>query len=357
MKIFNNKLLILCSALFIAQSLNAKMTMCYKKEWSSPSTVTKIKMDGGECKSQYSINEMKKQGWYVQDIKIESSKKGMNYTYILTDIKEKVMPSYSYKNKNKIITIPSFKIKYLKLSDVSDTNASINIGNLKIGQSGIVTHNYKNGKSLIVSNATVIESNENSSKLQLAKFDDLHQSALPTSNRKAQNGDTFILNYLYNASILIAPNIESFKKVRNVFIKHNFLHSDILATYLKYIREAVPTKEILQNFTKSQNIGTIFIALEGKVYIVDAKSFTVIDSYSLSFNYINQQMPFYTRIDSLDTYVWDIDFNVDFLTDIYDTVKEHILDEEELIEIEKEKRKEELDMTLYSNYYKKLLGL
>lgn len=357
MENFKNKLLILCSALLITQSLNAQTTMCFKKEWSSPSTITQTKMSGGECKEQYSIDDMTKNGWYIQDIKIESSKKGMNYTYILTDIKEKVMPTYSYKSKNETITIPSFDIKYLKISNVSNNTATVNIGNLKVGQSGIITHNYSNTQSLVVSNATVISSNDNNSKLLLTKFDDLKQDALPTSNRKAQNGDTFILNYLYNASMLIAPNIESFKKVRNVFIKHNFLHSDILAIYLKNNGKKDVTKELLQNFAKEQNIGTIFIALDGKIHILDAKSFTIIGTHYLSFDYLNQQMPFYTRIDSLDTYVWAIDFNIDFIKDIYTVVKDHLLDEEEEKELAKEKIKEELDMTLYSNYYKKLLGL
>jgi len=356
MRIFNNKLLILCSTLFIAQSLNANTTICFKKEWSSPSTITQTKMSGGECQDNYSIDEMEKKGWHIQDINIESAKKGMNYIYTLTDEKEKVLSTYSYKGKNKTLNIPSFDIKYLKVSNVTNNSATINLGDLTIGQSGIITHNYKNGQSLIVSNATVISSNESTSKLKLSVFDDLKQNAIPTSNRKTQNGDTFILNYLYNASILIAPNLESFKKTRNVFIKHNFLHSDILAIYLKNNGKKDLSKKLLQSFSKEQNIGTIFIALDGKTYVLDAKSFKIIGSYSLSFNYTDQQMPFYTRIDSLDTYVWDLDFNTDYLKEIYKTVKDHLLDEEER-EVAKDKMKEELDMTLYSNYYKKLLGL
>ena len=89
----------------------------------------------------------------------------------------------------------------------------------------------------------------------------------------------------------------------------------------------------------------------------DAKSFKIIDSYALSFDYTNQQMPFYTRIYSIDTYVWDIDFNVELIKEIYTKVKNHLYDEEELFEIEKDKLKEELDMTLYSNYNKQFLGL
>lgn len=358
MKILNNKLLILCSTILLSQTLNAKMTTCYKNNWSSPSTIKQTKMSGGECADKFTIDEMKQNGWNIYDIKIESSKNGMNYTYILTDEKEKVMPTYSYKDTQKrVITIPSFDIQQSKILNVTDDEATINIGDLKIGQSGIIVHKYEDGKSLIVSNATVISSNGSSSTLALSKFDDLRQDALPTSNRKAQEEDTFVLNYLYDASILIAPNVESFSKVRNVFVKHNFLHSDILATFLKQESKKTPSKELLQKFTKLQNIGTIFVALNSKIYILDAKSFKILDSYDISFDISNQQMPFYSRIDNLDTYVWDIDLNVEFIKEVYSKVKNHLSDEEELFEIEKDKLKEELDMTLYSNFYKKLLGL
>lgn len=61
----------------------ANTTMCYKNNWSDPSTIEREKLDGGECKGEKSIENMKKDGWSVDDIKISSGKSGMNYIYIL----------------------------------------------------------------------------------------------------------------------------------------------------------------------------------------------------------------------------------------------------------------------------------
>lgn len=63
--------------------LNANTTMCYKNNWSDPSTIEDESLDGGECKGEKSLNDMKKEAWLVSDIKISSSDNGMNYIYIL----------------------------------------------------------------------------------------------------------------------------------------------------------------------------------------------------------------------------------------------------------------------------------
>ncbi len=60
----------------------ANTTMCYKNNWNDPSTIESEKLDGGECKGEKSIGQMKNEGWSVDDIKISSGDKGFNYIYI-----------------------------------------------------------------------------------------------------------------------------------------------------------------------------------------------------------------------------------------------------------------------------------
>jgi len=67
----------------LAVAIMAQTTMCFKKDWQDPSTIETIKLDGGECKSTQSIEQMKKSGWSISDIKISSGKGGMNFIYIL----------------------------------------------------------------------------------------------------------------------------------------------------------------------------------------------------------------------------------------------------------------------------------
>jgi len=65
------------STLFVIQ-LNAQTTMCFKENHKSMATIENIKLDGGECNSTKSVKEMKKDGWKIDDIKIDNN----NYIYL-----------------------------------------------------------------------------------------------------------------------------------------------------------------------------------------------------------------------------------------------------------------------------------
>jgi cytochrome c553 len=75
----NKKLLIL---LIGSLSLFAETTMCYKENVKLVTGIENIKLDGGLCQGKLSLNEMKNNGWKVEDIKISSGSKGNNFTYI-----------------------------------------------------------------------------------------------------------------------------------------------------------------------------------------------------------------------------------------------------------------------------------
>lgn len=349
-----NKILLLCASLFVTLSLQAKETICYKKDWLSPGTIETTTLDGGECNSAFSVIEMKEKGWNIKDIQVTSSKNGLNYTYIFTDVQPKVS---KFLNAKKEVTIPSFDIQYTKVFDVTNSEAKINIPNLKKGQSGIVVHTYEDGKSVIVNNAHVMSSNENYSVLKLSQFDDLEQDAIPTTNRKSANGDTFILNYLYDASLLIAPTAQSFSVVREKFKKNNFLHADIFATHLKLENEPLPSKETFIKFSKFQNIGTVFFVVNNQVYVVDAKTFSVLHSYPVLYSNNDEQLPFYTRVAEIDKAFWDIDFDgyIDIIKDLVganeQTEEEYLNEDLKLADGQKTHQEN------YEAYYMNLLGL
>ena len=48
------------------------------------------------------------------------------------------------------------------------------------------------------------------------------------NKKRSIKNDVLLLNYMYNSSLLIAPNIESFQAVRDNFKLNNFIHSDLL---------------------------------------------------------------------------------------------------------------------------------
>jgi len=68
--------------LFTTIALNAQTTMCFKENHLSMTTIETTNLDGGLCKSSKNVQDMKNEGWSVDDIKIEKSTNGNNYIYI-----------------------------------------------------------------------------------------------------------------------------------------------------------------------------------------------------------------------------------------------------------------------------------
>ncbi|MFK2824046.1 plasminogen-binding N-terminal domain-containing protein [Arcobacter sp. YIC-80] len=341
-----NKITLISSSLLLSTVVaNAQTTICYKDKWNTPSTIEVTKLDGGECASKYSIKDMEEKGWRVLDIKVQSNQNSLSYKYLLTNDKllKKEVKKVDTNNTTKKLSFQAFGVK---IENIKDNKTVIDIGNLIIGQSGVVIHLHDNDKRLIVANAKVISSDDTSSTIEFSSFDDIEQEALPTSKRGAQKGDILALNYLYTSSMLIAPNQEAFQIVRENFKYNNFLHSDIFATQLKINEEPFPSKKTIQEFAIKQNLRTIFIVLEDKVYVIDAKTFKTLTNYDISYASSKSELPFYTRIEKIEEAPLDFDFNFDL------SIFNFLLDEEDKFE-----EKKSYDNNSYENYYKNILGI
>ncbi|MEA1915138.1 MAG: plasminogen-binding N-terminal domain-containing protein [Campylobacterota bacterium] len=320
--------------LFALGNAQIHKTMCYVENWATPSSVESIKLNGGECKGQKSIKDLLQEGWKVDDIITSETKKGVNYMYIMQkDVQEAIVQKVL---RNPEILIKTnkrkesrFKPQYFEINNVTNKTATINIGNLKVGQSGVIAHRYADKHTMIIASASIIESSSSQSTIKLSNFNGLSQSALPKSSIKAAQGDIFILNYLYTSSLLIAPNYQSFKTTRNIYTGQNFIHSDTLATNLKLLKKSTPTQPIIQAFCKNQNIGTIYVVIDNTVNIIDARTFKVLAQDPIFYNYDDTQIPFYTRVQDIEDGV----FSLDFIGLSSDPMKD------------------------YSDYYSKLLGL
>ncbi len=331
-----NKLLLITISVLLSMTIaNAKTTVCFKKDWNSPSSIETTALDGGVCDSKYSIKQMKEMGWNILDIKIDSSANNLSYQYLLTNDKIATNNNTQNQVKKALRTKKdlSFKAIGVKIANVQNNETTIDVGNLIVGQSGVVIHIYDNDKRLIVANAQVIESNENTSVVKFSKFDDLVQDAIPSSNRVVEKNDILVLNYLYTASLLIAPDLETFQTVRSNFKYNNFIHSDIFATKLKIDNMPYLTKEYIQSYAISQNLGTIFLVANQNVYILDTKTLKILTSYEIAYDTNKTEMPFYTRVTDIETS--NLDFSFDFNFNLFENKK---------------------DLT-YDEYYKKLLGL
>ena len=79
------KLLSSLTLTFLTSSMiYAQTTMCFKENHNSMSTIESVKLEGGECKSKFTLNDMKEKGYTINDIKITTLNNGKyNFIYIL----------------------------------------------------------------------------------------------------------------------------------------------------------------------------------------------------------------------------------------------------------------------------------
>ena len=82
-KIFN-KILLLSATCLLSSNLLAQETVCFKNNVEKPSLIENTALDGGVCNGNLSLNQMKKDGWNVLDIKITPSENKFNYSSCLS---------------------------------------------------------------------------------------------------------------------------------------------------------------------------------------------------------------------------------------------------------------------------------
>lgn len=212
----------------------------------------------------------------------------------------------------------SHKLDEYRIDSIDEDFAYVNISGLKVGQSGIIVN--KDNKPIIIATAIVVDSDQNKTKLEFERYDELKQDAIPDTNLEVKVGDYVIMDYLYETSMLIAPNSESFQITRKELSNFNFIHPDLFGSYLKVEEEPIPTKEIIQKFAIEQNLGSIIIVVENKAYQVDSRSFKVINIFNVEYEDKKFMSPFFTRVEDIITSVFD--FGSDTFDDYTEYYKE-----------------------------------
>jgi hypothetical protein len=204
-----------------------------------------------------------------------------------------------------IVFVNAINLKEQKtyLKNVTKDTATIDIGSLIVGQSGLVVHNFKK-RSIILTNAIVTATSKDSSTIKFIKSNILKQDALPNTNLIPQNNDLFVLNNLYSTSLLIVPNYDVQTTINHEYPQNNFIDIDIFAAFLKMEDTPLPTKEEMVNFAKHNNIGTIYIVIKDKLYILDVLTFKVIKTQDIIRKNQKIQVPFFTNVQDITKSFW-----------------------------------------------------
>jgi len=115
--------------------LNASTTMCFKKEHQDPSSIENTPLDGGKCKSIKSVNDMKNDGYIIEDIKITSGNSGLNYIYIFKDAASVPAQTSGVVVGNKVMTKAQLKAYLTEINkeeqakkEKEETQGSLELG-------------------------------------------------------------------------------------------------------------------------------------------------------------------------------------------------------------------------------------
>lgn len=190
------------------------------------------------------------------------------------------------------------------LQNISGNTAVIpDSDKLTIGSSGIVVHKFDEEKSTIIARVSVIEKTDGNAKVRFEVFDLLEQSAFPLPGVMPQNGDTVILNYLYDRALIVAPNQTVFTEITKHFSDVKWIHPDVVGAYLASEYKPNPDREDFRQMCRENSAGIIFFALSFNGYVADCQSFKVLKTFE-SGRVSQYQVPFYTRVRGIDSTFW-----------------------------------------------------
>lgn len=200
-----------------------------------------------------------------------------------------------------------FKEYTTKILSIDGRTATIkDSDDIFLGSSGIVSHKFDEETESIVARVDVIKKDGDEATLRFEVFSMLAQDAFPKPGLLPSEGDTVRLNYLYDRSLIVAPNYDVYKEVTKHFDGIEWVHPDIPGAYLAKRYRPNPDRELFQEMCSINSASLIFFALNNEGRFVDCHNFKTIKKFKAA-PIKKAQAPFYTRVKNIDTtwFIWD----------------------------------------------------
>ena len=184
--------------------------------------------------------------------------------------------------------------------------ATIKIAKIDVGMSGFVVHKIAQNHSCILKNVVVksFDKNKQIAVLVLSDYDALRQNSLPSGEWHVEVGDIVVLAFGYTRGILIAPSDDVYYRITRATKQLQWVHPDIFATILSFNGHPTPLREDFTSLSKATSVGLVFIYLNEKLYMVDSKSFTILNITDAPLEQKSVKLPFYTRVEQIDAAWW-----------------------------------------------------
>jgi len=184
--------------------------------------------------------------------------------------------------------------------------ATIKISKIDVGMSGFVVHQIVDNHSCILKNVVVknFDNNTHIATLVLSDYDALRQNALPSGEWHVEVGDDVVLAFGYSRGLIIAPNDDIYYRIARATKQLQWIHPDIFATILSFNGHPTPLRKDFTILSKAASVGLIFLFLNEKVYMVDSKSFVILNITDAPLKQKRVKLPFYTRVEQIEAAWW-----------------------------------------------------
>ena len=193
---------------------------------------------------------------------------------------------------------------HLSLQSVSADGETGHIKTARVepGVSGFVVRHFTKEHSAIIANAVASAYDETAGILDVAFSDytGLRQNSLPRGTWTPAPGDEVVLAFAYGRGILIAPTREIYRKLTERITTVDWMHPDMLATYLSYQGHPTPLKKDLAGFCNVATTGLLFLYLDDSLMTLDCQSLSVLQITKGELAYKAPQLPFYSRVEQID---------------------------------------------------------
>jgi len=185
--------------------------------------------------------------------------------------------------------------------DNKNNLATISVDKIDIGVSGFVYHFITPKHSSILKNAVVIAFDKETkiATLALTPYNGLKNNALPSGKWELAVGDEALLAFSYSRSMLITPSEEIYHFITQS-VKTEWIHPDLFATILSYRGHPTPLKEDFEAMRNAMSVGLLFIYLNQKIYMLDLKSFVILNVSDAPLVQDSIQLPFYSRVAEIE---------------------------------------------------------
>jgi hypothetical protein len=192
------------------------------------------------------------------------------------------------------------------LSEVSGKSATVPVGPVPVGVSGIVVHYYDQTHAAILATAVVTASTEGHTTLGLQHYDGLPQPNLPDVKTPPKAGDVVVLGYLYDRVLPIVPNQKSLDYAKEAFPKLHIIHPDLVAVELAKAKEPLPNREILRKTCDKFNLGIVMIMFSDGTDFLDCISWKKVGHSDVAAVDVKDfKQPFFNRFESIPTAFYD----------------------------------------------------